>query len=412
MRDVYSKSEFCIAATGAESGDVGLFFDRDFEQLTPVIIEATWSKEPNWPTSPGSYLFGFYREDVDKAINSAPLNRRAWVAQERFLSPRTLHFTRSMLSWECHTALNNESDPTLQPYFHSQANYSLRKSLDDIRLPDSGAGPMHGVLLSDTSNDTRFSTLGDIYQAWCSFLTRYTSCGITKESDILVALVGVSDEVEYATGDCLDAGLWKAHFIKELCWKVSGDTSRPSSWRAPSWSWASLSGEIGPHPSVPFMVSYNMAAVIDIYISTKLSGEVEQGSVLMECRLIPAAIQRGALKHHAKVFNAYCTLDERVRTSSSESIYAGDSEEISVALDVANDFWYNADQAVDVQLLVLLKFESRSSQLLSIDGICVVDSGNQVGAFERVGFFLAEPRAAKLLLAAYDQAWVQAISLV
>ncbi|KAL1791772.1 hypothetical protein ACET3X_009523 [Alternaria dauci] len=112
MRDVYSKAELCIAATGAEFGDVGLFFDRDPEQLTPIMVEATWSSNQDsfhWPTS-GSYLFGFYGIDANEAVDLAPLNQRAWVAQERFLSPRILHLTQPLLIWECHTSFTCEND--------------------------------------------------------------------------------------------------------------------------------------------------------------------------------------------------------------------------------------------------------------------------------------------------------------
>jgi hypothetical protein len=99
MRDIYSKADFCIAATAASSGDVGLFFDRDIQELTPVALEATWSNTQDlsgWPV-PGIYLFSSSSVDPTLIINYSPLNRRAWVAQERFLSPRILHFTQALL---------------------------------------------------------------------------------------------------------------------------------------------------------------------------------------------------------------------------------------------------------------------------------------------------------------------------
>lgn len=98
MRDVYSKAEFCIAATAAHSGDVGLFFDRDIQELTPITVEITWSNThfPGWPM-PGSYLFGFHGITPAQYLYHAPLNTRAWVSQECFLSPRVLHFTKALL---------------------------------------------------------------------------------------------------------------------------------------------------------------------------------------------------------------------------------------------------------------------------------------------------------------------------
>ena len=41
----------------------------------------------------------------------APVNTRAWVVQERLLAPRTLHFGRDQLFWECRTFEACESFP-------------------------------------------------------------------------------------------------------------------------------------------------------------------------------------------------------------------------------------------------------------------------------------------------------------
>jgi hypothetical protein len=404
MRDVYRKAELCIAATGAESGDVGLFFDRDSEQLTPVMVEATWPSDdvlPSWPM-PGSYLFGYYDAHPGKAIEMAPLNQRAWVAQERLLSPRTLHFTQSLLFWECHTSFINENN--LNSGFmqlNSKLN-SLRMSLHDVQSSESNLEPIQNTALHSISNDTKIS---NIYIEWRRFLTHYTLCGITKESDILVALVGVADEVGDAIKDCLIAGLWKAQFIQQLSWRAWGNTSRPNIWRAPSWSWASLSGQIvGGMASV---FADKMAAVIEIHVSTKPSGEVEQGSVLMECRLLSATIHCRRSRDDHGSYNACGTLNESVWTSFTEEIDLDDEKLIRVQLDVEDDRYYHAGRTVDVQLLVLSKLES--SQTL---GIVVVNSGNQDDAFERVGYFQAWEETAELVLAAYDQARVQKILLV
>lgn len=407
MRDVYSKAEFCIAATAAKSGDVGLFLDRDIEQLTPVMIEATWSRKhdlSHWPT-PGLYLFGFHNIAPLIDIETAPLNQRAWVAQERFLSPRILHFTQSLLSWECHMCFINENGQVLDSgYFTSKIN-QLRESLNDAQRPKSNLGPIQNIALRTTSNDTELNTSRKIHAAWGEFLTHYTSCGITKESDILVALVGIADEVGHAMNDCLVAGLWKTHFIKELCWEASGDRSRPSIWRAPSWSWASLSGMIIPFVSRRVGTLHEMAAIIEFHISTKPSGEVEQGSVLMKCRLVPGTIHFRKPDAGNITYNACGILDKSIWTSSSEETDPGDGGLINIQLDIMDASCYHADQAVDVQLLVLLRS-------YSLRGICITNSGNRAGAFERVGYFDATDVAADSVLAAYDQARDQEILLV
>ncbi|CAN9133604.1 unnamed protein product [Alternaria alternata] len=414
MRDVYSKAEFCIAATDAESGNVGLFFDRDVEQLTPVIVEATWSNKDDtsdsskWPR-PGSYLFGFYEIHPRKAIDLAPLNGRAWVTQERFLSPRILHFTKDLLFWECHTCLANENDPLASlTRFVGELNI-LKKILNNSKTPESSVRPLQDIIVHNTSNDTKHTNPRQIYGAWNQFLHLYTACGITKESDILVALAGVADEVGHATNDCLVAGLWKKRFIEQLCWRVYGKTSRPSIWRAPSWSWASFSGAVRDVPR--YKRPHGMAAIIASHISTKPSGEVEQGSILLQCRLIPATVNKWV---EYKTSHVCGTLDRRILTSFTEALNFCDNELITIQFDVKDDPCHNADQTVDIQLLALMKEDKKEGDdiSLAVMGICVVNSKNQDSAFERVGHFEAWYETAKPVLAAYNQAPVQSILLV
>jgi hypothetical protein len=154
MRDVYSKAAFCIAATAAPSSEVGLFFDRDTMKLTPsVLAEATWSNPQegsDWPI-PGSYLFRHEPPNPIFAIDHAPLNQRAWVAQERFLSPRILHFTETILFWECHTSFTSEVDPSSFPEYTYSASRKtapidgLKTLINDARWFGFDAGPMKEV---------------------------------------------------------------------------------------------------------------------------------------------------------------------------------------------------------------------------------------------------------------------------
>jgi hypothetical protein len=48
-------------------------------------------------------------------VKSSPLNRRAWVCQERLLSPRMLHFGVDEIFWECSSDRAFESFPGGEP---------------------------------------------------------------------------------------------------------------------------------------------------------------------------------------------------------------------------------------------------------------------------------------------------------
>ncbi|CAN9150725.1 unnamed protein product [Alternaria alternata] len=171
MRDVYSKAEFCIAATDAESGNVGLFFDRDVEQLTPVIVEATWSNKDDtsdsskWPR-PGSYLFGFYEIHPRKAIDLAPLNGRAWVTQEH---RRILTSFTEALNFCDNELITIQFDVKDDPCHNADQTVDIqllalmkedKKEGDDISLAVMGI-----CVVNSKNQDSAFERVGH-FEAW------------------------------------------------------------------------------------------------------------------------------------------------------------------------------------------------------------------------------------------------------
>lgn len=96
MVDVYGCSTMNISATGAKDGSVGCFFDRNAQDVknisAPVVAEVRQKNYSIVCTSISLY---------ESAMGNAPLLSRGWCFQERFLSPRALHFTASQLFWEC-----------------------------------------------------------------------------------------------------------------------------------------------------------------------------------------------------------------------------------------------------------------------------------------------------------------------
>ena len=87
MRHVYKNAWLNIAATAAADSSSGLFVDRKPLLVSTGAVSISW--EGNLPT--GMFYF-FLRDFWEDEVGRAPLNRRAWVVQERFLSRRNLHF--------------------------------------------------------------------------------------------------------------------------------------------------------------------------------------------------------------------------------------------------------------------------------------------------------------------------------
>lgn len=86
MGKVY-KNAFCnIAATGASNSSIGWFWDRNPLLAKPGKIRFQWNLPPE------ESLYYVDASLWPENVGEAPLNRRAWVTQERILSPRVLHF--------------------------------------------------------------------------------------------------------------------------------------------------------------------------------------------------------------------------------------------------------------------------------------------------------------------------------
>ena len=90
MEKVFASAYCTIAATSAPNWKDG-FLER---KLSPQYFQIEDS------SSRLVYVYDNtddYSEDVDEG----PLNKRAWVLQERVLSRRTIHFSAKQTYWEC-----------------------------------------------------------------------------------------------------------------------------------------------------------------------------------------------------------------------------------------------------------------------------------------------------------------------
>ncbi len=110
MGSIYQDAFLVISASSALDGDGGCFSQR----LSPAEITVT---EMGGRTSsvfvrkgrnhnPFNWFFGSNGGQYDH--KDYPLYKRAWCFQERLLSTRILHYTRSEMVWECLSMMNCE----------------------------------------------------------------------------------------------------------------------------------------------------------------------------------------------------------------------------------------------------------------------------------------------------------------
>jgi Heterokaryon incompatibility protein (HET) len=229
MAGIYSGAILNIAASAAIDSNGGLFTSRNPLDITPCVISVS-NKALQWENEPCAVWI----EDLGKRhIADAPLNKRAWVLQERLLAPRTVHFTPTKMFWECPEHLASETDP--HGDFEKHTESSLTRGW--IMPP-----PGYNVSINKQSNEC--------LKKWNTAVELYSAGNLTYESDKLVAIAGVARHIHSLWPDPTIkylAGLWSYNLVFSLLWYRLGpasSSSRPEQYRGPSWSWVAMNGDI------------------------------------------------------------------------------------------------------------------------------------------------------------------------
>jgi hypothetical protein len=144
MSDGFANSYCTIAATAARNASEGCYFDRDPSTYIPRHLELGWNHgTAKSSLNEGVVPFVMYSEHLDwsDGMKENPLLRRGWVLQERLLAPRTVHFSRSQVFWQCSYLVASEiftgGQLQLSDYFDSVPKFdawSLYKNLKAARL--------------------------------------------------------------------------------------------------------------------------------------------------------------------------------------------------------------------------------------------------------------------------------------
>jgi hypothetical protein len=390
MSDYYSKAAGCIAATAGTGCHDGLFSDRKPRGLGPIKVEAKWSPDlmPKSLPPPGTYWLSFQWIRYKDAVHDAPLNRRAWVAQERFLSSRIMHFSRDTLFWECLEHLADEASPDGLP-FTNEYNVQLQEArfkLATLNLLEGISNIKVAGERGSTAKTSPHVNSKGFRVLWYRFRDTYSRCAITNDGDYLVALSGIAQYIGKAMNDQFVAGLWRNNLIESLCWRapVPGNPTlptcsfRPTVWRAPTWSWASLTLPLNT-PQLDTTSGQrsdtHKAEVLDCFVDTKPSGQVVRASLTLRCRLIPIVVHsyNHTCGHGDLGFETY--LDGFEGASSAISISLDDPM-VSMAGSDSCSAW-----------IVILRDAVESAGESCLEGLVIVRCANPVDKFERIGMF-------------------------
>ena len=237
MGNIYQNSVCTIAALGASNSFAGLFSQREQPCNLPGEIDLIARVSPK--------KLG--------RVEQRPLHRRAWVLQERLLSPRTLQFGRRGISWECHELTTDETFIESIPV--SRLEYRETKLKEEF-------AQLRQCYLPATASEGKRSYFSRV---WHEIVKTYSELELTFPSDKLIALSGVTDEIRRCTGLKYYYGLWSSPFdqslfLSELLWSapyprsdrqpdrnaISSQGPGKYGWgmRAPTFSWAAIDGPV------------------------------------------------------------------------------------------------------------------------------------------------------------------------
>ncbi|KAI1482687.1 HET-domain-containing protein [Daldinia eschscholtzii] len=294
MVDIYRHSYCNISAISSshDPANHGLFGRRRLPErlFYPVKVNMAghlqWLRcDPRW----------------EGEVQETPLNRRGWVVQERFLSTRTIYFAKNQIFWECLEETNSESQRG------SKASLWLGDFDDDgdrLHCGKSAVLNFHKLKERASKPYIRLPWKGDIlseiYREWGYIVGYYMTCGLTKESDRLIAISGIAKAFQEATGDTYLAGLWKSALYSGLIWHAFSTTSDRirRHEHAPSWSWASLTKcNVHISCSVPDSQDISCIKLVEERIVPKALdgdsfGQLQSAELEIECMVCYLRLER------------------------------------------------------------------------------------------------------------------------
>ncbi|PMD21413.1 HET-domain-containing protein [Hyaloscypha hepaticicola] len=394
MGEVYRNATCNIAATGFSDGRNGLFATRDTRLLSPLKVSVDWNgMSPDGETQlRGNYYLlddGLWTDHV----SNAPLNRRAWVTQERILSHSTIHFAAKQLLWECHELIASEAFPNGFNRAISTGG-NVKSSFDQTEPKKS-------------------------YLYWRTVIEAYSKGRLTFHHDKLPAVAGIAREMSRLLPDRYIAGMWEGDLIYSLLWFINSPSDfiyLPSEYCAPTWSWASVDAQIkylnanrnadmSPQKNDPEEIIYSSIVAVN---STILAGSddtvADQWSLCIKgplrravkCPMFPGV-------HHLQrfVLLGWIVNSKKIEISLHLDVPSYSSEEVeeTASKDKGNQvkqgpFVRTSDLSLldpDMSQIFLLPlrsdWEGYYAYRVEMYGLLLNPTGRKRGEFQRIGAF-------------------------
>jgi hypothetical protein len=209
MGDIYGNAFVTLGAAAATHADSGIFHERKLPRYCRIPLDTENETGSIDLCSGSAREYGNFRI----SHKMQPLYKRSWAFQEKVLSKRFIAYQTDQIYWWCPEEKVIEDGTTVSFYSDTLSAYS-----------------------TETWNSS----------TWQRLVENYSKTEATYEKDKLPALSGLAKTIQEMSKDKYVAGLWRNTILDGLIWKTRKPAfvHRPTPYRAPSWSWAALNGEV------------------------------------------------------------------------------------------------------------------------------------------------------------------------
>lgn len=229
MASYYGRSTITLCAASAEKavdGFLGMRKDATFD-AGPIRIQLRLKEG-------GEPIGNVYLVQESDFPPTEPTTTRGWTLQESLLSRRILIFSQRQLYWSCLNSFGGcgGSIVTLVDRTIPGVQSLVEGIYPAGSLIDQPTWAQWGVLIADYTK-RELGRDGDKLWAVSALAQHMVAVSKTRGENPLYAAGLLVNQ--YEPGTWLPQLLWHPDFI---------DSRRPSAYRAPSWSWASVDGHV------------------------------------------------------------------------------------------------------------------------------------------------------------------------
>ena len=374
MGQIYMNATMTIFAACAPSATNGFLKDRPRSRQSHFDVPCR--------LSPEQFVAVHIQEHNMYDDKIEPINTRAWTFQEGLLSPRLLIYASHTLQWQCRTLTCNMG-----------GSYHYPNPSAIPRLPSPRMLLLEGLERTPRRDQLRPDIPHPVLQHWLRILATYSERKSSLPSDKLPALSALAANYAAIFGPGYLAGIWARSAVQQLCWRSTDSRrtfTRPTGYRAPSWSWAALDGLVY-FPSFPQInnasdcVPYHRFKIVEWQTRLK-APNLPYGEVMAGKLIVTTVLRDGTLdpaSSPAIRFDTAQILDLHELDTAPSSAAPGVIQTAESSPDTVEDNFTRP-----VRCLAMYRINRPEPR--PVCGLVLVELTGQKGVYRRIGSFSAD----------------------